>query len=96
MTANPAVNANPPKIKKRKKTPPTAKQALAILAEAEHSIADPANVPHGAAKVQSSEGTGADGDGRPSPSYPLYARRPMAGIGTLGEVLSIHCSGQAR
>jgi integrase len=40
MVVNPDVNANPPKIKKRKKTPPTANQAQAILAEAERMDPD--------------------------------------------------------
>jgi integrase len=40
MHVNPAIEASPPEIKKRKKTPPTSKQAQAILAEAERMDPD--------------------------------------------------------
>jgi integrase len=40
MTVNPATEASPPRIKKRKKTPPTSEQAQALLAEAKRMDPD--------------------------------------------------------
>jgi integrase len=40
MTSNPAIEASPPGLKKRKKTPPTSEQAQALLARAERMDPD--------------------------------------------------------